>query len=204
MNNIPWPRMGDSLFKKHPNRKMDASLTFQYDKEYLYSQGYMEASEILAKAVVEKTEFGYPDHFVYPILFLFHHHLELKLKHIIRIYYKSENIQRGVPHTHDIVQLWNEGKAFIQKVNDGVEDDTLEAVDSIIRDLETLNRSSEGYRFAFGRNGESITEKRTINIENLSGLIPRINSFFDGVRMQMDNIEEFMDENRGEQDRESY
>ena len=54
-------------------------------------------------------------------------------------------------------------------------------------------------RFAFSSDGsETITENTSINIENLSELIPRINAFFDGVCMQMDVIEENIDGNRGE------
>jgi hypothetical protein len=194
---IPWPEIGDGIFTRHPNRKMDAQLTFAFDRDYIYAKGYMDASEILAKAVARKKIFGYPDQFVYPILFLFHHHLELRLKHIIRIYYDYENINEAVPAHHDIVQLWNIGKKFILDLNKGHDRTPVTTVEGIIKDLESLNRSSEGYRYAFNKKGgRTILVDKTVNIQHLSKLIPKINSFFDAVCMQIDHVKEYIDYSR--------
>jgi len=81
----PPPRKGDQLFRGDlPDWHNTALLNEMQGAHdpWRYAEGYKRAAGILVRHVQE-DRFG-KDLLVYPIIFLYRHHLELALKRIIR------------------------------------------------------------------------------------------------------------------------
>jgi hypothetical protein len=74
----PWPKKGNQLFKSDADWINNACLNFKEDQLNLYAIGYKRAAELLLEHV--KNSGRDQDTLVYPIIFLYRHYLELRLK----------------------------------------------------------------------------------------------------------------------------
>lgn len=75
------PSKTDKIFKEESSPSTGAWIANPADKKFLYSEGYKEA----ALSIIEKCkESGFWNNIlVYPLIFLFRHYLELRLKELI-------------------------------------------------------------------------------------------------------------------------
>lgn len=77
----PPPRKGDKLFRGDL-RDWKNNACLRNGNEYAYREGYRRGAQILVRAV-EETQSD-QDFLVYPIVFLYRHHIELALKRVIK------------------------------------------------------------------------------------------------------------------------
>src|SRR6266849_4811827 len=78
------PRKGDLLFRDDlPDGHNNACLNVTWgDDDHGYTEGYRRGARLLVEHVIEHQR--NQDYLVYPILFLYRHHIELAVKNIIR------------------------------------------------------------------------------------------------------------------------
>src|SRR5262249_34936851 len=88
------PRKGDALFRDDLRDKLN-NACLGWGGQHCYTEGYRRGAQRLVEYVV-KTHFD-QDYLVYPIIFLYRHHVELALKGIIL---ETANII-GHPLTHE-------------------------------------------------------------------------------------------------------
>ena len=113
-NKLPWPQNGDKLFIEGDDWYYVACLNDRRDNLELYIVGYKEAGDVLVKHVMETQR--HHDSLVFPIVFMYRHYLELRLKQLIR----DGNLFLGNPSTfpkhHRIDTLWAECKVILKLV----------------------------------------------------------------------------------------
>lgn len=63
-----------------------------------YAAGYKAAADAMMEHVIANP--GWIDLHVYPVMFLYRHYLELRIKEIVR------KCGRTIPHTHSLESLW--------------------------------------------------------------------------------------------------
>ncbi len=80
-NASPWPQKGDKLFVEGDDWYYVACLNDKRDNLGLYIVGYKEAGDILVKNIIESR--SHHDSLVFPIVFMYRHYLELRLKQLI-------------------------------------------------------------------------------------------------------------------------
>ncbi|MEP1141689.1 MAG: hypothetical protein ABJH44_15835, partial [Balneola sp.] len=80
--NLPWPNKDDDLLELGDDWKNNATLNYSSDELNIYSEGYKQAGDILSKRL-QKNRNGL-DFLVYPLIFLYRHHIELELKIIVK------------------------------------------------------------------------------------------------------------------------
>ena len=108
---LPRPPKTATLLGPGQPWKMNACLNISGDITHGYIEGYRKGAERLVEWVeVELTD---QDYLVYPILFLYRHHLELRLKEILGLL-RSVGLRKDPPPKgHDIRQQWSEAKAVL-------------------------------------------------------------------------------------------
>lgn len=80
---LPWPKPRPALLGPHGDWSNNAVLNRMTGEEWwVYAEGYARGAEILVRHVVDGNRDL--DFLVYPIVFLYRHHLELALKDLIR------------------------------------------------------------------------------------------------------------------------
>ena len=93
----------------------NASLNYMPDHSTAYTEGYRRAAEILIDQRRDQ------DFLVYPILFLYRHHIELLIKQVIGLALKLADDPDQHPYKkddHNLNRLWSAAQKLILEVDD--------------------------------------------------------------------------------------
>ena len=113
-------RMHQSIFgQQEPLNKSMAPGRFQK----VDWDGYAMAYKIAADRLVDGLQRGPISELyqVFPIMFLYRHYLEIRLKEILRILRDWDGRRDAqIPHTHDLPKLWKEVRQLLEKFDNGI------------------------------------------------------------------------------------
>ncbi len=111
--------------------------------EYHYVEGYRAAARLAAK---EATTYpGEADKFVYPVVTLYRHAIELLLKRII-------SYQETPEATHNLYELWKRVVVVIEAEGAGIGAAQVEAVGKRIMELHAKDKPATKFRYARDEN----------------------------------------------------
>lgn len=147
----------------------------------VFAVGYQSAADILVKHVIENgTD---QDTLVYPIVFLYRQHLELRFKEIIREGWLLLNEGQDFPITHDLQILWGQVKKVIEKVFPDDEETQEEGlIEHIVNEFSTRDRHSFSFRYPEDtKRNNPLASLQDINIRHLSEMIQEASDFLYGV-----------------------
>jgi hypothetical protein len=188
----PRPRKGDRLFRSDlPDSKNLACSTYFLDSgQTAYKEGYRQAAQLLVQHVVKTGESR--DFLVYPIVFLYRHHIELALKRVIRRY--PELLDRELTPNeqthlggHRLDFLWQDLKPMFTAISEAVawneqDPDDIEGADDYFRQLSVLDRDSFSFRYPHSKTGErSLPEDLKIDIGHFAETIERLLQYIDDI-----------------------
>ncbi|MFB2937891.1 hypothetical protein ACE1B6_21800 [Aerosakkonemataceae cyanobacterium BLCC-F154] len=145
------------------------------------AEGYYNGADILVKHVIENGTGQ--DTLVYPIVFLYRQHLELRFKEIIREGWLLLNEGQDFPITHDLQILWGLVKKVIEKLWPDEEKTQEEGlIEHIVNDFSTLDGQSFSFRYPEDKEGNNpLAGLQYINIRHLSEMLKEAYNFLYGV-----------------------
>lgn len=148
------PQKGFSLFAPSGNLKGDAIIG--HDPDFgrdMYCSGYKQAADVLVDRFLERHN-NYSaeyDSQAYPIIFLYRHYLELRLKELLiaygRLLCESVNVKG---YSHYLVRVWQairnmENRVSTKYVPEVYEN--LEVLQGIIAEFDRIDPTSEAFRY---------------------------------------------------------
>jgi len=164
----------DRIINRHGNDETVLFSNVLVGNWSFFADGYKLAGDALVKQVE-----GNPpeDCLMAPILFLYRHWVELKLKELIlslKVFSVAEIIR---PNHHRLYDLWSIVKSNLDCLRDSSNEDFI-LLDARIKELDSLD--PEGYRFRYPVNRKSeITElPESLGIKNLKNTMERISKAF--------------------------
>jgi hypothetical protein len=129
----------------------NACVQWSVDQE-MQADGYRIAARRLAERAPEWFE---QDFLLYPIIFLYRHYVELRLKNLIALGQKLSDEPVNVPEVHDLVKLWAKAKPrLLHEVN--TDDDIVREIphaERVIADLAALDPRGTAFRYATNVHG---------------------------------------------------
>jgi hypothetical protein len=179
-NTPPWPQKDDKLFIEGDDWYYVACLNDRRDNLGLYIVGYKEAGDVLVKHVMQTRR--HHDSLVFPIVFMYRHYLELRLKQLIQ----DGNLFLGnpsiFPKHHQIDRLWRECKAILKQVEPKMPDQDLEAIEERINEFSTTDPGSMAFRYPIDKdNNPSLPGLSHINVRNLAEVMEKLAAFLDSA-----------------------
>lgn len=127
------------------------SITILWD---LYSTGYKEAGDLLIENADNHTDF-----LVYPIVFLYRHCIELRLKQIsiegnklLKTQVFTDKQMDDLFHNHKLDSLWSRSKTIIEKLFPD-ESENLSSIKKMIDCFSTMDSTSYKFRYPVGTDG---------------------------------------------------
>jgi hypothetical protein len=146
------PRKEDVLFGFGEDCRANAIIRHWHGLDAAYSSCFRRAAYDLAVQVCDSG--SKQDILIYPIVYLYRHHVELVLKGIIEI--SSDLLGRelpGKPQTHDLGKLWHVARPLLDAVcelakNPPFPPDDLEGVDSYIKQIGEHDPDGQSFRYA--------------------------------------------------------
>lgn len=158
----------------------NACVNFSRDMSCGYTEGYRLAADLLTTHVATKNRDH--DFLVYPICYLYRHHLELQLKQIIRIGRRLLD-QDGVhPQHHKLSELWPLAKGILRQAEPGHPDPAeFRLLDNLIEEFADVDYDAQAFRFPNKSRGEqSLTGLTHINLSRLRESVETLASFLWG------------------------
>jgi hypothetical protein len=203
----PPPSKEDVLFRADPNDvRANASLHFP-GAGFLYAKGYRTAARLLTKHVIETgTD---KNILVFPILYLYRHHIELVLKHltVIGAYLVDKELSKSETDQlskHRLDLLWTNFRPILDAVCKEVgwkppAKEDIEGVDSYIRQMTDVDLDGQGSRYVVSKKGEpSMPHLRNINIRVFADGVERLGDFLEGLDAGFAAMEDIKNEMHAE------
>lgn len=180
-----FPRRGDRLFTSASDWWNNARLGGAVDEMFLYADGYKKAADIIVKHVGRTR--SSQDFLVYPIVFLYRHHVELELKMIIRDGRALLKLSDEDRSHHRLGKLWKEARAIIQTVWPKDSRSDLDAAEELIAELEAADPYSTAFRYDRDRDGKRSIPKNIshINLRHLAEIAGRLSVLLEGVNWSL-------------------
>lgn len=174
-----WPRVGDVIFRSDgdgcvawvPGRPVWA----------LYSEGYKRAGDIVVERLQETGRSA--DFLIYPVVFLYRHHLELLLKEVIISGRQRLGEPEGCPIVHRFEELWPICRTVLESLWPGSPRADLDAIEVCFRQFSDVDSNSMNFRYPLTRDGKpSLPTSGTINVENLQRVVNNMSTLLECAR----------------------
>ncbi|MFB2877821.1 hypothetical protein [Floridanema aerugineum] len=145
------------------------------------AEGYYNGADILVNHVIENGTGQ--DTLVYPIVFLYRQHLELRFKEIIREGWLLLNEGKDFRPTHDLQILWGQVKEVIEKVFPEDEKTPGESLtEHIVKEFSIHDPISMSFRYPESKDGKKfLANLENISISHLSEMLQGAYEFLYGV-----------------------
>ena len=152
-----------TIFEHAQPWQMNACLNFMHDMSHGYVEGYRKAADRLVE-IVAKTQCE-QDYLVYPIVFLYRHHIELRIKQLLELLYEVGERKTPPTRGHDLRQLWSECRPALKSFVGGGEKEGFRAVDRLVADFSSVDPMSDAFRYPRHRDGtKSVSKVRHMNL----------------------------------------
>ncbi len=141
------------------------------------AEGYQNGADILVNHVIENGTGQ--DTLVYPIVFLYRQHLELRFKEIIREGRLLLNEGQDFPTTHDLQILWGQVKKVIEKLWPDDEETQEEGlIEHIVNEFSIRDGQSSSFRYPEDKQKNNpLASLQYINIRHFSEMIQEASDF---------------------------
>jgi hypothetical protein len=192
------PRKADVLFGSGTDWEANACVN-GVSGPMAYQDGYRRAALHLMEYVCDSGQGQ--DVLVYPIVYLYRHHVELTLKSIINVdcflvdYVLTEKEQDTLGR-HDLAKLWGLARPLLNPVckvggSPALPPEDLEGIDSYILQLHKHDPDGQRFRYAMtkmnGRTAERFPslrpELRHINIRDFGTALEKLADYFEWLDM---------------------
>jgi hypothetical protein len=187
------PQRGDRLFRGDLRDWINnACLNVMGNGDaYAYKAGYRRGAEVLIDYVCQNGRDQ--DFLVYPIIFLYRHHVELMLKRIIKsvpylIDARLNDEQKQHLKKHRLDLLWGDLKAMLPAVCkaagwEEIDDAHIEGIDDYIRQLSQMDADSFSFRYSHSKKGKQALPPnlKNIDLRHFGELMGRLANYLYGI-----------------------
>jgi hypothetical protein len=143
----------NDLFRPDPNSELNACVGTNggpYSFEQ-YAVGYfMAGRQVAAAAMADQMEI---DVFVYPLVFLYRHAIELALKHLVTVLPSLYGAEGKYHATHNLLDNWRVARGHLERHPKLSRAASIPAFEAILRDFVEFDPKGEAFRFPEERAG---------------------------------------------------
>lgn len=132
----------------------NACLNYMPDHGTAYTEGYRRAADILINHIDESGRDQ--DFLVYPVLFLYRHHLELLIKQIIGLALalaEDPDKHQYKKDDHNLNNLWPLAQKLILEVDDSYRPSDFKIVKEVVKALHQADERATDFRYAKRNDG---------------------------------------------------
>lgn len=169
------------LFKADFDWWHNACLNFNGIDIDAYAIGYKQAADFLVEHV--SAERRNQDTLVYPIVFLYRQHLELRLKQLIGMGntlleapIKDKNLHHG------LIPLWKQCRDILEQIHPNENTNDFNDAEKNIVEIDLVDPLSTAFRYPVDKKGKpSLKGLRHINLRNLADAMDKTAALLDGA-----------------------
>ncbi|ENE37178.1 hypothetical protein ECP030229310_4869 [Escherichia coli P0302293.10] len=161
----------------------NACLNYMPDHGTAYTEGYRRAADILINHIDESGRDQ--DFLVYPVLFLYRHHLELLIKQIIGLALalaEDPDKHQYKKDDHNLNNLWPLAQRLILEVDDSYRPSDFKIVKEVVKALHQADERATDFRYARRNDGtRSLEGIHYVNPRRFGEKMGEASDLLDGV-----------------------
>lgn len=155
------------------------------EKMYRYAEGYRQAAGAVYEASLRDRQ--PPEFAVWPLAFLWRHHVELALKWLIASGRALDGEEQAFPEHHGLTKLWGEAKPYLVQISSD-EDVGIADAEARLIEFEKIDPGAMGFRYPLAkkRQGPSLpTILAEVNLRRLHESMTELADFLDSAHMAL-------------------
>jgi hypothetical protein len=170
----------DQLFVEAEDSRMNACLDWYHDPTELYIIGYKEAGDSLVNSVADRS--GTADSLIFPIVFLYRHYIELRLKSLLNDGSRLLDKEHKQKPEHQLSKLWPKVRNILVELWPDENKDDLAVFDSLINQFEQVDPHSTTFRYPkdFDGNNSLKVDFPIVNLRNLKEVVGAMTTILEG------------------------
>lgn len=180
---IRYPQLGDKFFIDTGTQNETANIKAAFQEFGGYAYGYQTGALTLLDSAISEPDLQ--DFYIYPVVFLIRHYLELRLKELIHGLNFLKDQSNSFPDHHNLQNLWKDFKTAYYGQGQTLGDDIIKSTDALIKEFDDIDPNSMTFRYPVDKKGNKIQRLEMINLLNLKETFVRVCFFYDGVAMQI-------------------
>jgi hypothetical protein len=199
------PQKGDAVFQLDPKgAKTNGRLEIHGgDTAYICARGYLVAARLAVEHIHQHG--GDQDFLVYPIVFLYRHHVELMLKKLILLADEGgiqhftgrepldEAVRQKLTITHSLQWLWDQLRPILKTLGKhGLPPADIQGIGSYIRQLNEIDPNSTQFRYTTAIEETKAKLGRVqqyggmVGIQNFAEAMERLANYLEGIDSYFD------------------
>lgn len=191
---MDFPKKEEKLFQSEVSSDTGAWLAVPANKFFLYSEGYKNAGDALFNYCIANP--FYNNTIVYPLVFTYRQFIELRLKELIMMGNKLNDIDKDFPDEHNILRLW---KMFRNEIYSKIAQEDRAIFDNSEKVIEQFTtEDSQSMNFRYPLTGGAIRrdslKRETIDLINLKAVIDRLYNFLTSIWDELSHYEDMKQE----------
>lgn len=185
---MPWPDVPRLAFGPGHFWELNADLAWARNRPrdmYGYVEGYRRAAVALYEYAVKSN--ASPDYMLFPIAFMWRHHIEIALKDIIAAGRELAGDEWGFPKGHHLLDLWREALPHITELGDPAAPE-LANVENNLREFDRIDHAGDGFRYPLNLAGTDRTlgnAPASVNLRVLHEAMAAVGMFLSCVRSEL-------------------
>jgi len=178
LSGMPWPDAHSSLFRAGTPSRSLAWIPQTSRQWTIYAAGYLEAGRQLYASWKRCGD----DCLVFPLVFVFRHYVELRLKELILSASSLLDLEPEWQCKHDLKQAWNRlmpilRKAFPEESNQGAEN-----AGRLILEFAARDSISMQFRYPVNNDGKRhLADLERIDVDNFFATMEQLAAFLEGA-----------------------
>jgi len=178
----------DDLFGPREDWNLNACLNFSADEWDLYAQGFRRAAERICKAVIESRG-DKIDSLVYPVLSLYRHYLELRIKHIVSLSHELLGRPGSPPLNHKLPGIWATAEENLAIVAAELDSRDIARVRIALTAFQKLDPHATAFRYPIDKKGDqSLPNIMHINLGRVFEELSAVGDILDFVYFTVDGF----------------
>lgn len=170
----------------------NACLNYMPDHGTAYTEGYRRAADILIRHIDETARDQ--DFLVYPVVFLYRHHIELQIKQVTglaRQLLQGDDLSDSDKVTHNLNSLWETARKVLLQADDTLSSSDFIRVSAVVKALNEADLRATAFRYPRTREGgRSLEGVHYINTrrfgEQMAAASDDLDAIDDGLRYLLD------------------
>jgi hypothetical protein len=152
-----------------------------------YADGFRSAARRLVEQMIEGETIGLPvDTAVYPVVFLYRHHVELVLKMIILSGRQMVGETGPSPLGHRLDKLWELARSIAERCFPNADRSQHDIVTALLAELSTIDANGEAGRYPSSMKGEPhFAEHALLNVRHFAETAEQLSEYLSFLLMEM-------------------
>ena len=182
LSQLPWPDENSHVFLRgEPSRRV-AWIPKDPAQWHRYACGYKEAAERVYESWVALSD----DSLVFPIVFLYRHYVELRLKELLQSAERYLDLPREWQSNHKIGELWGCLNQLLPQIFPDEPEADLQNAGRLVRELAQGDPLSFHFRYPESKDGRQHLENlERLDIVSFADAMRRLSAFLDGASMAL-------------------